>query len=196
MAGGRCEVTDIRELLRRIRVGDSDRRIAWELDLSRNTVARCRRWAQEQGLLAGGPLEAAQMVALLHANAEHPLFRSSPAWPRSESMWRHGFTGSYSAVNRFPRRLQPSASQNIRIEVPPGEEAHVHFGFAGLLLDPEGKKYRMLCQTVRCQFQQVKMARVAIWNSLTDLARTILPLVGPTSREPSCSRGNQVPCPA
>jgi DNA-binding CsgD family transcriptional regulator len=46
MAGRRCEVTDIRELLRRIRVGDPDRRIARKLDVSRNSVARYRRWAR------------------------------------------------------------------------------------------------------------------------------------------------------
>jgi len=38
MAGQRCKVTDIRELLRRLRAGDSDRRIARELTLSRNAV--------------------------------------------------------------------------------------------------------------------------------------------------------------
>ena len=43
MAGRRCEVTDVREVLRRLRAGEPERRIARELALSRNTVASYRR---------------------------------------------------------------------------------------------------------------------------------------------------------
>ena len=39
MAGRRCKVTDIREVLRRLRLGEPERRIAREQELSRNTVA-------------------------------------------------------------------------------------------------------------------------------------------------------------
>jgi len=72
MAGQRCKVTDIRELLRRLRAGDSDRRIARELTLSRNTVAKYRHWAREQGLLEGVLPEAAQLATVLEANASPP----------------------------------------------------------------------------------------------------------------------------
>src|SRR3972149_5829918 len=65
MAGQRCEVTDIREVLRRLRAGDGDRRIARELGLGRNPVARYRRWAQDQGLLAGELPDTGQLAALL-----------------------------------------------------------------------------------------------------------------------------------
>ena len=59
MAGRRCKVTDIREVLRRLRLGEPERRIARELDLSRNTVAGYRRWAQAHGLLTGALPDAA-----------------------------------------------------------------------------------------------------------------------------------------
>ena len=73
MAGRRCKVTDIREVLRRLRLGEPERRIARELDLSRNTVAGYRRWAQAQGLLTGALPDAAQLAALLHPpEAERP----------------------------------------------------------------------------------------------------------------------------
>jgi len=162
MAGRRCEVTDIREVLRRLRAGDGDRRIARELGLGRNTVARYRRWARDQDLLTGELPDAAQLAALLR-----PPEREAP--PRAQSTvapfgaqvlaWheqgvegqaifqllveQHGFPGSYSAVKRFLRRLDPPAGRaTVRIEVEPGAEAQVDFGAAGLLLDPELDRLR------------------------------------------------------
>jgi len=52
MAGRRSPVTDVRELVRRLRMGEPDRRIARDLGVSRNTVARHRAWAQHHELLA------------------------------------------------------------------------------------------------------------------------------------------------
>jgi DNA-binding CsgD family transcriptional regulator len=43
MAGRRCKVTGVREVLRRYRLGEPERRIARDLALSRNTVAGYRR---------------------------------------------------------------------------------------------------------------------------------------------------------
>jgi FixJ family two-component response regulator len=42
MAGRRSPVTDVRELVRRLETGEPDRRIARDLGVSRNTVARYR----------------------------------------------------------------------------------------------------------------------------------------------------------
>ena len=64
MAGRRCEVTDVREILRRLRLGERERRIARDLSLSRNTVAHYRRWAEARGLLAGELPDAATLAAL------------------------------------------------------------------------------------------------------------------------------------
>jgi FixJ family two-component response regulator len=47
MAGRRSPVTDIREILRRLQLGEPDRRIARDLGVGRNTVARYRQWAQD-----------------------------------------------------------------------------------------------------------------------------------------------------
>ena len=51
MAGRRLEVVDVREVLRQLRMGESDRQIASRTDISRNTVARYRNWAEEKDLL-------------------------------------------------------------------------------------------------------------------------------------------------
>jgi transposase len=156
MAGRRCKVTDIREVLRRLRLGEPERRIARELDLSRNTVAGYRRWAQTHGLLLTGELpDAAQLAALLHPpERERPVQEQSGVAPFREQVlaWRqqgvegqaifqllaeqHGFTGSYSAVKRFLRRLEPPTPRaTVR-------EAQVDFGTAGLLLDPDSGRLR------------------------------------------------------
>ena len=51
MAGRRKSVLDVREMLRRLRAGDSDRRIARELSVSRVTVKKYRKQAKEKGWL-------------------------------------------------------------------------------------------------------------------------------------------------
>jgi len=51
MAGRRSPVTDIREIVRRLQLGEPDRRIARDLGVGRNTVARYREWADKHALL-------------------------------------------------------------------------------------------------------------------------------------------------
>jgi hypothetical protein len=65
MAGRRSPVTEIREILRRLQLGERARRIARDLGVSRNTVAHYRHWAATHGLLAGPLPEPARLAALL-----------------------------------------------------------------------------------------------------------------------------------
>jgi Integrase core domain len=127
VAGRRSPVTEIREILRRLQLGEPDRSIARDLDVSRNTVARYRVWATRHGVLARGPLpDAATLAALLMPAPADGLRMSSPGSSFSASasslhergvegqaIWQllveeHGFTGSYSAVKRFLRRHAPA----------------------------------------------------------------------------------------
>jgi transposase len=162
MAGRRCTVIDVREVLRRLRLGEPERRIARDLALSRNTVAGYRRWAERQGLLEGALPDPAQLAALLTPpeGPRAPQAQSLVAPYRAQVLaWReqdvegqaiyqllveqHGFTGSYSAVKRFLRRLEPPGPRaTVRLEVDPGQEAQVDFGFAGLLFDRELDRLR------------------------------------------------------
>jgi transposase len=54
-----------------------------------------------------------------------------------ERLKEQGYSGSYSAVRRIVRRIEPRVPEaTVRVERKPGEEAQVDFGFAGQLLDP------------------------------------------------------------
>src|SRR3989442_11095248 len=82
MAGRRSPVSEIREILRRLQLGERARRIARDLDVSRNTVAHYRRWAATQGLLTGALPEPAAPAALLAAPpGERPPPRPSLVQP-------------------------------------------------------------------------------------------------------------------
>jgi len=86
MAGRRSPGTDIREILRRLQQGEPDRRIARDLEISRNTVARCRVWATRHGVLDGGPLpDTATLAGLLERPpAERPANEQSLVEPLRE----------------------------------------------------------------------------------------------------------------
>jgi hypothetical protein len=56
---------DIREILRRLQLGDRDRRIARDLHISRKTVGKYREWAAAQDLLTGPLPDPAVLQATL-----------------------------------------------------------------------------------------------------------------------------------
>src|SRR6266849_2254949 len=145
MAGRRSPVTEIREILRRLQLGERARRIARDLEVSRNTVAHYRRWAATHGLLTGPLPEPAALAALLAAppgtrpaleqSLVEPFGEQVLAWHakgvEGQAIWQllveqHGFAGSYSSVKRFLRRVAPPTTRaTMRIEVDPGEETRL-----------------------------------------------------------------------
>jgi transposase len=157
MAGRRRAVTDVRELIRRLRVGETDRRIARDLSMSRNTVARYRAAATQHGWLDGPLPDPAVLAETLRPAAtarppheqslvepfREPVQRWQAQGVEGQAIWQllveqHGFTGSYSSLKRFLARLAPLESQaTVRVEVGPGEEAQVDFGYAGQFLDSD-----------------------------------------------------------
>jgi transposase len=156
-------VLDIREVLRRLQLGETDRRIARDLQLSRKTVRKYRAWAQHHGVLTGSLPDVASLQALV--TTTHPV-TSPPTSPSTVTAYRvrvvalraagvecraihhilrdeHAFTGSYQSVYRFVRRLEPRTPEAyVRVEVEAGSEAQVDFGYAGLLRDPQSDTLR------------------------------------------------------
>ena len=137
MSRGRKDTMDIREILVRLRANSSDREIQRELGIDRRTVKRYRVWGASQGLLEGSlpPLDALQ--ALLEETMPggvHPQNVSSvepyrtlvAQWVKENveisaitcRLAERGYTGSYSSVRRFVRRLQPHTPQaTVRVEM-------------------------------------------------------------------------------
>jgi transposase len=159
----RKSVLDIREMVRRFRLGEADRRIARDLDVSRNTVAGYRAWAKERGLLAADvPLAEPSAIDQLVKSDGPPAapgpssivepFRALVVAKRQEGvemkallqiLREQGFSGSYSALRRFVRRLEPKVRESfLRLETLPAEEAQVDFGYVGKLLDPRSQRLR------------------------------------------------------
>lgn len=153
---------DIREILRHLQRGRSDRAIGAATGVNRKTVRRYRLWATEQGLLSGELPPLGELNRLLEET-----MRSSPP-PQNVSsvelyrevieklrqakvevtaihqrLQERGYTGSYSSVRRFVQRLEPSAPEvTVRVETPPGEEGQIDFGYAGQMVDPETGQLR------------------------------------------------------
>jgi transposase len=153
---------DIREILRRLSKGQSDRAVAKALGIDRKTVGRYRSWAAEQGLLTG----SLPPLSELHQRVKETLNSSLPPQNVSsvesyrelveklrrdsveiaaihERLKERGYSGSYASVYRFVRNLEPLTPEvTVRVETRPGEETQVDFGYAGRMVDPENGKLR------------------------------------------------------
>ena len=148
---------DVRELIRRVGLGDGVRRVARDMGVSRKTVAKYVKWASEQGLLSGPLVEAGQLKRRLDqtlpvAPPPRGVFKVERYREQIKTLRDKGvearaiyqrlsedkeFTASYSAVWRFVRALEPQTPEGfVRVETPPGDEAQVDFGYAGLMYDP------------------------------------------------------------
>jgi transposase len=148
---------DLHELLRLLRAGESERSIRHLLGYNRRTIRRYQGWAREQGLLTGPLPDPAALHALLdrtlpaipppQQTSSVGAFREEIATLRAQGVEiaairarlaeRHSEPISYSAVWRIVRQLEPHTPESfVRVEVPPGSEAQVDFGYAGRLIDP------------------------------------------------------------
>ena len=157
MANRRVATVEILEILRLVRAGESNSTIAQVLGCNRRTVIKYRQWATAQGLLTGPLPSVGVLQRLLAATLPAtlpPQQRSSLAPYREEIRTlreqgvefvairarleeRHGHPVSYNAVRRLAVHLSPPERPAfVRVEVAPGSEAQVDFGYAGLTIDP------------------------------------------------------------
>jgi transposase len=151
---------DVREILRQLRAGESDRAIGRNLKVNRATVKKYREWAEGEDLLEGElpPIEELQAHLAASRTEQRPPQNVSSVETYREQVERlrregvrmtaiyarlqeQGFEGSYSAVRRFVRQLEPLLIDvTVRVERAPGEEAQVDFGYAGYMLDETGQR--------------------------------------------------------
>jgi transposase len=153
---------DLRELLRYLHHGESQQAIHDALGVSRRTVRKYQRWAHQQGLLTQPLPSLAELEAKLQASQPPPPVQTTskvaPYRAFVEDLRRRGvecqaiyqrlrdeqgYPGSYSAVWRFVRQLERHAPEaTVRVEVQPGEDAQVDFGYAGKMYDPQTQTVR------------------------------------------------------
>jgi transposase len=152
----RLHMNHLRDLIHRLRSGESERRIAKDLNISRPTVRKYREMAEAHGFLQPGspiPDEASLLAAL--GPGPQPPHVSSSVEPYRDIVQRlvdqqvemtaifqrlsqdYKYRGSYSAVRRYVNRLRPRKPQAVvRVHTAEGEEMQVDFGSVGQLFDP------------------------------------------------------------
>jgi transposase len=152
----------IRDLIHRLRVGESERRIAADMGMARPTVHKYHELAKAQGYLdKDAPLpDDATLQQVLGPGAQPPRHISSVE-PYAEivstllkqevelvALWQrlrdtYGYTGSYSAVRRYVAHLEPERKPSYtRVHTAAGEELQVDFGGVGQLFDPDSGRLR------------------------------------------------------
>jgi transposase len=155
-------MNNIREIIHRLQQGQSERQIAKDLRVSRLTVSKYRDVAKQEGYLDGKQtLPSTKELLEKLGPAKAPPCPESSVAPYRDLVERflddgvekmailarlrenHGYTGSYSSIWRFVKRLRPPVPEVcVRVHTGPGEEAQVDFGSVGLLLDPRQGRRR------------------------------------------------------
>ena len=152
----------LRDLVYRLRKGESERRIARDLGIARGSVHKYRVLAEDHGFLNPDlPLPEESDLRAVLGPVPQPPRQSSTVEPYAEIIEQllalgcemtaihirlcedHGYTGSYSSVRRFVHSLRPQEPRVVvRVNTAPGEEAQVDFGSVGKLFDPQSKRLR------------------------------------------------------
>lgn len=189
----RLHVNYIRELVHRLRLGQSDRAVARDLNISRITVRKYRELAQAAGFLdLDRALPDFQAVARALGPEPKPPLHVSTVEPYRQIVEEllaqgvemmtifdrlrqdHGYTGSYSSIRRFVHHHQPAKRQiSVRLHCAPGEEAQVDFGSAGTFLDPrcgrlrQGYVFVMTLSFSRHQYAEIVFdQKIPTWLAL------------------------------
>lgn len=151
-----------REIIYRIRAGESERRIARDIGISRPTIHKYKQKAELEGYLEKErELPGREELADSLGPAPHP-----PKIPSTLENYReivqkyldqglqmtviyqrmrenYGYEGSYSSVRRFVHRMRPEEKEAyVRVNSEPGEEMQVDFGSIGQIYDPKTGKMR------------------------------------------------------
>lgn len=152
----------IQDIIRRLQQGESERRIARDMQIARKTVRKYREIAKEQGYLekAGEQPSDSELREALgpgvqaprQASTVEPYREKIQEWVKAgvemTAIWlrlqeNYGYKGGYSSVRRFVHRLKPAEPEAfVRVHSDPGEDMQVDFGSVGQLYDPVTKRMR------------------------------------------------------
>src|SRR5688572_1086807 len=133
----------LRDLIHRLRLGQSERQVAKDLQLSRQTVSKYRELARVAGYLTGttelpdvaalaaalgapvAPPHTPSTVEPFQAMVEELMGRRVEMMTIFDRLRERGYTGSYSSVRRYVRKREPAKEAVVRVHAAPGEEAQV-----------------------------------------------------------------------
>ena len=148
-----------RQVLVRLRAGDSVRELARSGLMGRDKLATLRSVAQQRGWLdCQAPLPDDQTIAAAIGPPQRASSTVSSVQPHRQVVQRwfeagvqgraihaalkreHGYGGSYSSVVRMLHQLrdQTPADVTVRLSFAPGEAAQVDFGAGPILMHPQG----------------------------------------------------------
>lgn len=158
MANRRFEVFEYRQVLVRMRQGDSDRDIVRGGLMGRKKLTTVRRQAEARGWLdPAQPLPDDTVIAGVYGSSPHTCVSTAEPFREQIRSWaaagvqgttihaalerNHGYTGSYDAVKRMLRRLaaerHPVGTTTI-LEVAQADAAQVDFGAGPVLRHESG----------------------------------------------------------
>ena len=179
-----------RQVLVRLRAGDTAREVARSGLLGRDKLTELMRLAQAHGWLdAHAELPDDAAIAAAMAPRKRAASTVSSAEPLREVVQRwfdagvqgsaihaalkreHGFAGSYSAVRRMLQGMRASQppETTVRLAFAPGEAAQVDFGAGPVLMHPDGRPRRTwafvmtLCHSRHQYVEFVWDQTVATW---------------------------------
>jgi len=158
----RKHMNHIQDTIRRLQLGESERRIAKDMQIGRATVHKYHEIAKEKGYLEkieAQPSNGELIEALgpgvqvpRQASTVEPYRENIQDWLKQgvemTAIWlrlqeNFGYKGGYSSVRRFVHRLEPVQPEVfIRVHSEPGEDMQVDFGSVGQLYDPVTKRMR------------------------------------------------------
>ncbi|NJN84109.1 MAG: IS21 family transposase [Caldilineaceae bacterium] len=153
---------DVREIIHRLRAGESKRKIASDLQLNWRTVKKYASWADEEKLLVGElPCPEELQKRFIAAFPKIPAAQNQSSVSEyheyvvklrkegveiaaiRQRLRERGYAGSYASVHRYVSKLEPlTPDATVRVECKPGEEAQVDFGYAGKMIDPHTGELR------------------------------------------------------
>lgn len=163
MGRRRIEMFQYRQVLVRLRAGDSERELARSGLMGREKLAAFRALAARRGWLEAAtalPDDATLAATLGEARRARSTISSVEPHRAIVEHWfssgvagkaihaalcrEHGYTGSYSSVARMlaSLRAQQPPEVTVRLSFEPGDAAQVDFGAGPVLLHPEGQLRR------------------------------------------------------
>jgi transposase len=153
----RIHMNIYKEIIYRIRAGQSERGIARDMGISRPTIHKYKIRAELEGYLdKERELPGSEELAESLGPAPKPPRIPSTLENQREIVQKyldqglqmtviyqrlrenHGYEGSYSSVRRFVHQLKPLEQEAyVRVNSEPGEEVQVDFGYIGQIFDPK-----------------------------------------------------------